>query len=368
MRTILIVMFGLTMNLFARAAHTEGTDPLAACKAQWTAVLESLPAHPLAPQALECCVEAEMKAGAADRCAALLAIAEAEPESDLGICAIEHWYGACGQKLSEGEKKSAISPQATTRVGARLFALMGQGFADVDGYLSFLYGDMEGLKRSIVSGDRQSKLALSLLLQWSATTTEDGQYPFLHGLHLLSYLPSNAAKSSPPPADLYSALAANLDIYGMPVFSRYLELYARGNDAGAEYALPILRAVTSSSLADTVKQGKEYLDPLWIGRNDGKVLLANLKSGPNAASAFVSMQLLAIAIRDRDSETLELLLKALDALDSAKDEGAAPRLHLIAATRAYLHEFAAQAPGDSFGTLLREAADRYTKSMMVEVP
>jgi len=368
MRTTIYAMLGWALLTCAGTAHAdESADPMATCKAEWVTVLQSLPAHPLAPQALECFVDAKIKAGAADRCAALMAIAEAEPDSDLGLYAIDAWYPACGVGLDQAQKSALMSAHADTRLATHLCELLGSEYSNIDDYIKSLGLEFDDLEEGMNHGEVLPVKLLSLLLRW-ASKSDGTDVAFLKSLLLIEYLPRDFASSSTHRARLFPMLTANLETYHLPAFAHYFESLTRTNNESAEYALPFLQAVPLNALLGAIKEGRSPIEPIWTGRNDSAALQTAINSTVAPESkAFIALQLLAVAFRERNVEVIANLLTSLEAVRPALDATSIPPLHVIAATRTYLHDASTHAPGDALGTLLRESADRYTKDMMAEV-
>lgn len=320
--------------------------PFAAAGGGWHAVESSLPAHPLAMQALEQRVQEQLAAGATDRCTALLATMEACPSEDYALFAFDTWYDECGMLEDPADLLALLVLHADTRVGKRMAdRLVDSGRFD----WNMLLASLPASATAQYSADRlvlsrytglESADAVRTWLQTQAAFTRDatgGTGPLLT-LPLLGQMLGDAA---------------------LPAFQTYCQSMAASDPAATAFTTAGLRTLLRPFGEDAhVVESAPARDVC----TDSGLLRAALSARPLAPDlqSFLALQLLGAGVRDRDAGMVGEALTAIDRVVSAPETDGVFRLHLAATARAYLHASYLTLPGDALGQQVRAAADRYT--------
>lgn len=133
----LLLLF-IAWGISARAAETRGPDLDAALR-EWHAVLQSLPAHPYSPVALNALLEAlPPETSRQDR---LVMLAEKFPDQPLGLYALETlWAESPDTALVE----ALMTRHADTKLGGLALDMLLTGTPDVEAYCAraFLLGEV----------------------------------------------------------------------------------------------------------------------------------------------------------------------------------------------------------------------------------
>lgn len=299
------------------------------CLAAWEPVIASLPAHPLAPQALDCVV-----AGlGGERCAALAAVAREFFDGPLGLYALDTLHAECRVDL-----EGLLTGIADTRTGARLAAILAQDAPQPEAVLQTITAahpgtqaaaaaTLLGIERLVNAG--QDTAALEFALGALDGVIKQGDAPLLRWTELAAMLPGRC---------------------GLPVLAPLME---------AMPAMPaLLREAAARSLADLlvpVLRGEA-----WPARGRLDDMLAALKAGPEA-QRFGALQVLGLCGQSMSAGALDAATGFLASLQTEQPWDAIFTIH---AARVYLHAAAEAARDVAWSETLRGGADRLTRALI----
>lgn len=347
MRRHLFLGLFLGVSTVVWAAPSAPSDEAATCHRAWNTVLDSVPAHPLSADALECLVEAQVRAGTSDRCAAVLAVAEANAAAPVGLYALDAWYDDCGATAGEAAIYPLMQAHADDALGARL---LERATRDAGGFERLLKAP-DTLRA--LEGTRLMGAITARVYAIQASTAGGGDeaqaavaWDRAHPFDFSRWPEQREVK--------FAALVTLLERSGLPVFQNYFATLARLRGDAATQAEPMIQEALGTA-------------SLWQHRQDDAALRDALgKSSSATDRPFLALQLLGIGVEQKNPDYVHMAVSTLDDLAPSK-EAPLRALNVLAAARLYLHRGFANYPGGDFGTLMRVEAERMTGRVMDEV-
>lgn len=300
--------------LHASAAPTEAVQ---ARVSAWEAVLQSLPAHPLASQALDDIVAAY----GGERCAALAALTREYADEDLGVFAAEQLHRGCTE----------IAPRlaaelSNTRAGARLAALGGTTQADLASRAGMTTALAE-LEAKIDAGANEDALSECLRLGDAALALGGGVSD--RWCRALALLPER------------TGLGVLTD------FTRAL-LDMPGDE----------RSIALAYLTRLLKAGAAIPQP-----TDLPAVLGAMQ-GSTPAAAFAALQALGLCGVAHEGKNFAT---AISFLAAYRAEDPWDTRYTLAIARGHAHALFTAAKSGPWGRATREAADRLTQVLVEQL-